>query len=107
VPCIVTGVLLMDQRFWGMRTHALGVGPPPVHIQDLTSGKVSVAGLLREALFVEGDSGGITQWQKCAQKLARELEAASETDDGVWQNVQAVVEMANSPHCQPPCTRRC
>lgn len=37
LPTIVTGVLLMDQRFWGRRVNELGVGPPPVHITNFQS----------------------------------------------------------------------
>jgi UDP:flavonoid glycosyltransferase YjiC (YdhE family) len=37
VPVIVTGVLLMDQRFWGKRVHDLGIGPEPVHIKNFAS----------------------------------------------------------------------
>lgn len=33
VPVMITGVLLMDQRFWGLRTYQMGIGPEPVHIK--------------------------------------------------------------------------
>lgn len=37
VPVIITGVLLMDQRFWGKRVNDLGVGPEPTHISSFSS----------------------------------------------------------------------
>ena len=33
-PVAVTGILLMDQRFWGGVVHEKGIGPEPVHIDD-------------------------------------------------------------------------
>ena len=33
-PVAVTGILLMDQRFWGSVCHDKGVGPAPVHIDN-------------------------------------------------------------------------
>eukprot|EP00667_Euglena_gracilis_P004023 EG_transcript_4038 len=37
VPAIVTGVLLMDQRFWGKRVSELQLGPEPVFIDDFSA----------------------------------------------------------------------
>ena len=36
-PIAVSGVLLMDQRFWGQVCADKGVGPPPVHIEEFAS----------------------------------------------------------------------
>ena len=32
-PTAVTGILLMDQRFWGLVCYEKGVGPKPMHIE--------------------------------------------------------------------------
>jgi hypothetical protein len=34
IEVMITGVLLMDQRFWGLRTYQMGIGPEPVHIKS-------------------------------------------------------------------------
>ena len=34
-PTVVTGILLMDQRFWGLVCHEKGCGPKPVHVEML------------------------------------------------------------------------
>ena len=36
-PTVVTGILLMDQRFWGLVCHEQGIGPKPVHIGSFKS----------------------------------------------------------------------
>ena len=36
-PIAVTGILLMDQRFWGQLVADKGVGPPPCHIDYFAS----------------------------------------------------------------------
>merc|ERR1719428_1213429 len=35
IPIIITGILLMDQRYWASRIHALGTGPAGFHISAL------------------------------------------------------------------------
>jgi len=50
-PCLVTGVLLLDQRFWGKRVFELGVGPPSIHISDFTS---KILDVLPDALDPNG-----------------------------------------------------
>ena len=63
-PCIVTGVLLMDQRFWGQRVYEMGVGPPPLSIRSFAK---SCSKLVAEAL-----SDG-SAWAKTAAEKKREL----------------------------------
>jgi len=72
VPIIVTGVLLLDQRFWGKRVKELGVGPDPVHISDFSHVCVD---FVNEALKPN------SSWAKKAKKLADEIRG--ETDDNV------------------------
>jgi len=78
VPVIVTGVLLLDQRFWGKRVQELGIGPEPVHISDFKNVCVDY---VNEALKAD------SSWAKAAKSLAEEIRA--ETDgDNVDKNVQ-------------------
>eukprot|EP00930_Biecheleria_cincta_P096987 TRINITY_DN88747_c0_g1_i1.p1 TRINITY_DN88747_c0_g1~~TRINITY_DN88747_c0_g1_i1.p1 ORF type:complete len:718 (+),score=86.07 TRINITY_DN88747_c0_g1_i1:59-2212(+) len=79
VPIIITGVLLMDQRFWGRRVEQLGIGPEPVHISKFFDVCYSN---LEKALDPEGP------WQQNAKVLKAELENASET--GLDEAVAAV-----------------
>eukprot|EP00993_Chasmostoma_nieuportense_P007578 NODE_851_length_1811_cov_8.114014_g796_i0.p1 GENE.NODE_851_length_1811_cov_8.114014_g796_i0~~NODE_851_length_1811_cov_8.114014_g796_i0.p1 ORF type:complete len:434 (+),score=118.99 NODE_851_length_1811_cov_8.114014_g796_i0:432-1733(+) len=80
VPCMVTGVLLMDQRFWGQRVHQLGVGPPPTHISAF---KDVCVDRLNTALDPSGE------WATNARQLAQRIQGRS--CDGVPENV-AVIE---------------
>jgi len=86
VPCIVTGVLLMDQRFWGSRCHALKVGPYPVHISEFPKRCVD---------FVNFALKDNSPWAINAQALGDKLRQMAVGDEtGVLRNVQAVVELA-------------
>uniref|UniRef100_A0A6B2LI55 Glycosyl transferase family 28 C-terminal domain-containing protein n=1 Tax=Arcella intermedia TaxID=1963864 RepID=A0A6B2LI55_9EUKA len=82
VPVIVTGVLLMDQRFWGKRVHDLGFGPEPIHITDFKSNCVA---LLNEAL------NDCSKFRFLAEKKAQEL-FPSEDGDGVEENVETCIK---------------
>mmetsp|Transcript_16909 Transcript_16909/g.21623 ORF Transcript_16909/g.21623 Transcript_16909/m.21623 type:complete len:429 (+) Transcript_16909:1-1287(+) len=84
VPCMVSGVLLLDQRFWGQRVHDSGVAPPPVHMRDLE--KVIVKNV-DEAL-----APGSTYAAR-AKEIARSL-ASSKSGTGVKPNVDAIVDLA-------------
>eukprot|EP00588_Corethron_pennatum_P029796 CAMPEP_0194317800 /NCGR_PEP_ID=MMETSP0171-20130528/14523_1 /TAXON_ID=218684 /ORGANISM="Corethron pennatum, Strain L29A3" /LENGTH=714 /DNA_ID=CAMNT_0039074521 /DNA_START=78 /DNA_END=2225 /DNA_ORIENTATION=+ len=82
-PAIVTGVLLLDQRFWGMRCEEMGVGPFGCHIDDFPKHCVSY---VNKAL--EDDSS----WKKNAVEMGALL---SENEDGGIQcNVQCIADMA-------------
>eukprot|EP00811_Abedinium_folium_P007820 NODE_17216_length_955_cov_4.411836.p1 GENE.NODE_17216_length_955_cov_4.411836~~NODE_17216_length_955_cov_4.411836.p1 ORF type:complete len:227 (+),score=64.69 NODE_17216_length_955_cov_4.411836:72-752(+) len=76
-PCVVTGPLLLDQRFWGNVCFEKGVGPKPVHIDHFQKSCVTFAD---GALDPEDPFG----WQAAAQ----ELTWGDETDDGVSTNVE-------------------
>lgn len=79
-PCLVTGFLLFDQRFWGKRIADMECGPAPVHIRDLQRDIVGVVDL---AFAPE------TVWTKKAQEFALQLK---DSGDGLQSNVDAVVQ---------------
>jgi len=82
-PVAVTGVLLMDQRFWGLVCYEKGVGPMPVHIEPFMNIAVDWAD---KALDPESDY----------TKNAAALTFGDEENDGVSQNVQAFKSIAES-----------
>jgi len=94
VPCMVTGVLLLDQRFWGTRVHALGVGPRPVHISDFNS---SILKVLPDAFDPEGE------WSKRAKQVQAEMfpGGIENMGDGVAANVEAFVEASEAAFSAP------
>jgi len=76
-PCVVTGPLLLDQRFWGNVCCEKGVGPEPTHIDDFSSVCVD---------FINGaldPSKDVHNWQKNASMQ----DWGDESDDGVQANV--------------------
>jgi len=75
-PIAVSGVLLMDQRFWGQVCADKGVGPPPVHIDELAETCVD---------FVHKAFEEDSEWLRSAQ----ESEWGEEGSDGVDENVNA------------------
>jgi hypothetical protein len=85
-PCMVTGPLLLDQRFWGNVCHQKGVGPEPVHIDNFESYCVS---------FVNGalDPSDPHGWQKNAESHDWGLES----DDGVTSNVEEFRSLVDRP----------
>eukprot|EP00668_Euglena_longa_P041584 GGOE01054745.1.p1 GENE.GGOE01054745.1~~GGOE01054745.1.p1 ORF type:complete len:641 (+),score=129.55 GGOE01054745.1:66-1988(+) len=87
VPTIVTGVLLMDQRFWGKRVAELQVGPEPVFIDDFSSVCVHQVNRVLNESFA--------QRAKAVAKVA-----AGETEDGVEENTRMVEKMLRN-HPQP------
>eukprot|EP01127_Copromyxa_protea_P012705 TRINITY_DN3334_c0_g1_i3.p1 TRINITY_DN3334_c0_g1~~TRINITY_DN3334_c0_g1_i3.p1 ORF type:complete len:298 (+),score=52.07 TRINITY_DN3334_c0_g1_i3:343-1236(+) len=94
VPTIVTGVLLMDQRFWGRKVFELGIGPEPVHINYFPD--VSVE-LVDRALDEQ------CEWSKNAKALAKKIEPPEGAKDGVAINVKAVHDLSKS--LKPLCLR--
>jgi len=78
VPIIVTGVLLLDQRFWGKRVKELDIGPEPVHISDFHHVCVDY---VNEALKPN------SRWSINAKRLAKEI-GESSTEDNVEENVR-------------------
>lgn len=82
-PCMVTGVLLMDQRFWGKRVSELGVGPPAVHVNDFLGCCVKQV----DDCLAPG-----SVYQQRAVEVASQIQGR--TPDGVEENVEAVVRLA-------------
>lgn len=90
-PCVVTGPLLMDQRFWGTCCSHYGVGPEPQHIAQFEHHCVP---------FVEGalDPLDPMGWQSAAAQL----DMGDVTDDGVEINVAAFHKLLRQGLPPPP-----
>eukprot|EP01127_Copromyxa_protea_P014440 TRINITY_DN4019_c0_g1_i2.p1 TRINITY_DN4019_c0_g1~~TRINITY_DN4019_c0_g1_i2.p1 ORF type:complete len:1029 (+),score=204.55 TRINITY_DN4019_c0_g1_i2:415-3087(+) len=84
VPVMITGVLLMDQRFWGLRTYQMGIGPEPVHIKAFQK---DVVKNLDKALAPG------SEWAKVAKELPPKI--SGKTEDGVQDNIDAVEKLLN------------
>jgi len=82
-PTAVTGILLMDQRFWGLVCHEKGCGPKPVHIESF---KDIATDWADRALDPESD------YSKAAAALA----FGDEDNDGVTANVNEFVRLIES-----------
>lgn len=82
-PTAVTGILLMDQRFWGLVCYEKGVGPRPVHIDPFKDICVDWAD---RALDPESDYS----------RAAAALTFGDEAEDGVAANVAAFKQLADS-----------
>jgi len=74
-PTAVTGILLMDQRFWGHVCEEKGVGPAPTHIDEFETTCVD---------FVNKALDEHSSWTKNAATL----NMGKEGDDGVAVNVE-------------------
>merc|ERR1712194_670489 len=86
LPTIVTGVLLLDQRFWGSRCKKMGVGPFGVHVDDFP--EVCVEDVDRA--FAEN-----SVWKQNASKIGSLLlDEAGDDPSGVKRNVECVVTMS-------------
>eukprot|EP00300_Choanocystis_sp_HF-7_P011985 c17698_g1_i5.p1 GENE.c17698_g1_i5~~c17698_g1_i5.p1 ORF type:complete len:334 (+),score=98.80 c17698_g1_i5:153-1004(+) len=83
LPTIVTGTLLMDQRFWGNRVSELRCGPLPVHIENFNE---------KAAEFVDKAIQPGSAWAERAREVADLIRAQSA--DGVPENVEAIRRMA-------------
>merc|ERR1712046_309379 len=77
-PCVVTGPLLLDQRFWGTVCFNKGVGPEPVHIDDFDEVCVD---FVNGALDPKEDKNG---WRF----HAKAQDWGDGNDDGVLANVE-------------------
>jgi len=80
IPTTVVGVLLMDQRFWGMRCEELGIGGPMCHIASFKRKCVGIV----DAMLADKSS-----MKTKARELAKRIQPQS--PDGVPENVAAVV----------------
>jgi len=75
-PVVVTGPLLMDQRFWASVCHEKGVGPDGVHIDEFSK------------ICVEFVNGALDPADPhCWQANASESDWGAEADDGIKANV--------------------
>jgi len=79
-PVAVSGLLLMDQRFWGSVCAAQGVGPEPTHIDEFPETCVD---FIDRALADDSE----------LLAKAESLTWGNETEDGVATNVQAFVRL--------------
>jgi len=77
-PIAVSGILLMDQRFWGKVCCDKGVGPAPYHIDDFGEHCVS---------FVNTALATDSEWTRNAESLVW----GDEADDGVATNVDRLL----------------
>ena len=75
IPTIVVP-FTADQPFWGKRIHALGAGPKPIYVKDL-----SVDKLVRAIAEAENES-----IRKCAQTLGQKIRS----EDGVKSAVSLI-----------------
>jgi hypothetical protein len=87
-PVAVTGILLMDQRFWGDVCYQKGIGPPPVHIDGF--GQTCVD-FINAALDPYSDYA----------KNARDLDVGDVENDGVHANVAHFASLMNSGNLRP------
>merc|ERR1712087_602071 len=87
-PTVVTGILLMDQRFWGQVCFDKGVGPRPVHIEAFKTGAVDWA------------NKALDPCSEYAQAAAA-LSFGDEADDGVSANVNEFVRLIDSKLVPP------
>eukprot|EP01126_Amoeba_proteus_P014961 TRINITY_DN16645_c0_g1_i1.p1 TRINITY_DN16645_c0_g1~~TRINITY_DN16645_c0_g1_i1.p1 ORF type:complete len:279 (+),score=76.96 TRINITY_DN16645_c0_g1_i1:1-837(+) len=101
IPIIVTGSMLMDQRFWGAHCYNLGIAPPPCHISEFPSvcvGHVDQA--LKEDNVWALKAKEIAK--EMCERLVKECEVMAETDgvsdddglDGIRINVKTVVRLS-------------
>jgi len=88
-PTAVTGILLMDQRFWGQVCYDKGVGPKPMHLEAWKSIAVDWAD---RALDPESDYS----------KAAAALTFGDESNDGVSANVAAFSRLMQNPNLPIP-----
>ena len=66
----------MDQRFWGDVVHSVGVGPPPVHVEQFADTCVA---------FADAALDPSSEYSK----KAAALQLGQAGDDGVATNVKA------------------
>mmetsp|Transcript_23053 Transcript_23053/g.50293 ORF Transcript_23053/g.50293 Transcript_23053/m.50293 type:complete len:726 (-) Transcript_23053:2565-4742(-) len=85
IPTIVTGVLLLDQRFWGTRCHEMNIGPFPIHISNF----LPVAATTLDNAFRDD-----SEWAANAKIVGEKLRSMSSKDSsGVQQNCEMLVAM--------------
>ena len=82
-PVAVTGILLMDQRFWGDVVHQLGVGPEPVHVDAFYHTCVK---------YIDGALDPASAWAQAAGRL----QMGEAGDDGIESNVRVFERLVGS-----------
>jgi len=88
-PTVVTGILLMDQRFWGLVCHEKGVGPKPVHIEAFKD------------IATDWADRALDPASNYATAAAA-LSFGDEANDGVSANVAEFVRIVESPDLSVP-----
>lgn len=88
-PVCVTGILLLDQRFWGQVCYDKGVGPMPVHIDAF------------KGVAVEWADKALDPNSEYVQAAAA-LEFGDEAEDGVSANVRAFARLVSRKLPPPP-----
>jgi len=86
IPSVVCPVYL-DQPFWGIRLHQLGVAPEPIAFQKLTTENLVSA--IRAVLAANNVGNAI---RARAKELAHEI-----NKDGIQNALKIVEEVANAP----------
>jgi UDP:flavonoid glycosyltransferase YjiC (YdhE family) len=79
VPSVVVP-FMADQPFWGWRVHALGAGPRPIALRQLTAGRL--AGAVRQAVTDPGVREG-------AARLGKQIQC----EDGVARAVEVIEDL--------------
>lgn len=99
IPAIVSGILLLDQRYWAARIAELGCGPSGIYIDDLIVAPEAekpprVVALMEQALdkrtgSLENDA---VPWRQRAKDVQREISEAlaGRESDGIKLNAEVV-----------------
>lgn len=85
-PTIVTGTLLLDQRFWGYRLSKLEVGPPPSFIDHFKS---VVVQHVNKAL----EPTDLMNWRENAQKISEYLKENFPPEETIKINVETIMNI--------------
>jgi hypothetical protein len=87
-PVAVTGILMMDQLFWGQVCAAKGVGPPPSTIDEFEKGCVE---------FIDAALDPTSSYVRAAAALS----FGDVEDDGVVTNVRFIAQLLESGTLKP------
>ena len=87
-PVAVTGILMMDQLFWGQVCAAKGVGPPPSTIDEFEKGCVE---------FIDAALDPTSSYARAAAALS----FGDVEDDGVVTNVRFIAQLLESGQLKP------
>jgi UDP:flavonoid glycosyltransferase YjiC (YdhE family) len=87
-PVAVTGILMMDQLFWGQVCAAKGVGPPPSTIDEFQKGCVE---------FIDAALDPTSSYAQAAATLSY----GDVDDDGVATNVRLLAQLLQGANLKP------